>query len=309
MKPFLVFFAVFVFGMSAANAEIVRNVQYGPDKDQSMDIYLPEHAQNAPVIFMVHGGGWRHGDKAMSRVVDNKSARWVPLGFIFVSVNYPMLPESGVEAQAENVARALATAQKSITQYGGDKDKFTLMGHSAGAHLVSLINANPDLAYHQGAIAWLGTVSLDSAAMNVATVMKSRHPKLYDDAFGSLSEAQWKSLSPYYVLNAKARPWMGVCSTQRDTSCTQSDAFVEKAKSLNVKAHVIRENLSHGEINAMLGLPNEYTKSVENFMASLHPDVAKLLSVAPAANSPTKTEKGDHPLRDRIRQRIMERRG
>lgn len=48
------------------------------------------------------------------------------------------------------------------------------MGHSAGAHLVSLINASPTLAQREGFVR-LGTVSLDSAALNVPVVMTAPH--------------------------------------------------------------------------------------------------------------------------------------
>ena len=89
-----------------------RNVAYGPDNDQKMDIYLPPQAKNAPILLMVHGGAWRYGDKGMDRVVDNKLARWAPKGIIFVSINYRMQPEAPPLVQAEDVARALAEIQK-----------------------------------------------------------------------------------------------------------------------------------------------------------------------------------------------------
>jgi hypothetical protein len=40
-------------------------------------------------------------------VVRNKVANWVPRGFIFVSVNYRLLPDAAPLLQAEDVARAL----------------------------------------------------------------------------------------------------------------------------------------------------------------------------------------------------------
>jgi hypothetical protein len=40
---------------------------------------------------------------------------------------------------------------------------------------------------------------------------------------------------------------------------------------------VLEEDLSHGEINRQLGLPSDYTRAVESFMATLDPAVARLL--------------------------------
>ena len=139
---------------------ILRNVRYGNADLQTMDVYLPRKPQTGmPVIFMVHGGAWRFGDKTARSVVLNKVARWVPRGFILVSVNYRMLPTARLLQQAEDVARALATAQAKAASRGGDPAKFILMGHSAGAHLVALLDADPALAYKAGARPWLGVVA------------------------------------------------------------------------------------------------------------------------------------------------------
>ena len=67
---------------------------------------------------MVHGGAWRMGDKAASNVVENKVARWVPRGVLFISANYRLLPEADALAQANDVARALARAQEVAARLG-----------------------------------------------------------------------------------------------------------------------------------------------------------------------------------------------
>ena len=257
---------------------ILRNVRYGSADLQTMDVYLPRKPQTGmPVIFMVHGGAWRFGDKTARSVVLNKVARWVPRGFIFVSVNYRMLPTARPLQQAEDVARALATAQAKAASRGGDPAKFILMGHSAGAHLVALLDADPALAYKAGARPWLGVVALDSAALNVVKIMQRSHYRLYDNAFGS-DPAYWRETSPYYALKATARPILLICSTRRDHSCPQARSFAAKAGMLGVRAEVQGEDLTHRQINATLGEPGAYTDAVERFMGSLDPVVKRTLA-------------------------------
>lgn len=257
---------------------ILRNVRYGNDNLQTMDVYLPRKPRTGmPVIFMVHGGAWRFGDKTAHSVVVNKVARWVPRGFIFVSVNYRMLPAAAPLQQAEDVARALATAQARAASKGGDPAKFILMGHSAGAHLVALLDADPALAYKVGARPWLGAVALDSAALNVVKIMQRRHYRLYDRAFGS-DPAYWRKASPFYALAATAKPILLVCSTRREHSCPQARSFAAAASALGVRAEVQGEDLTHRQINATLGEPGAYTDAVERFMASLDPVVKRALA-------------------------------
>ena len=264
-----------------AGVQRIADVPYGSDPRQRMDVYVPTglaaSAVRAPVIFMVHGGGWRHGDKAMGRVVQEKVARWVPLGFVLISVNYRLLPDTPVAEQERDVQAALMAAQQRAPQWGADSGRFILMGHSAGAHLVALLNARAPQALREGAWPWLGTVSLDSAMMNVPARMRAPHLPLYDDAFGT-DPAYWVALSPFHQWTTGAPPMQMVCSTQRaDDPCQQSDAMARHVRTRGGRAEVLPQDLDHGEINAQLGLESDYTRAVETFMASLDGVVARLL--------------------------------
>lgn len=254
---------------------VLDGVRYGDGAKETFDVYAPANAHDAPVIFMVHGGGWRRGDKSARGVVQNKVAHWVPRGVVVISVDYPLLPTPPLE-QARFIARALAVAQRDAPQWGGDPHAFVLVGHSAGSHLVSLISAEPALATSQGALPWLGTVALDSAAFDVTTIMQGRHFRLYDEAFGS-DPATWAAASPTLQLRAKIAPFLAVCSSRRADSCAQANAFAAKARALGSRVEVLPVDMRHGEINADLGLPSAYTAAVDRFLAGLAPALARRL--------------------------------
>lgn len=255
---------------------IVQDVAYGPGKLQAMDVYLPPRPKAAPIILMVHGGAWAFGDKTNAQVYENKVARWVPRGFIFVSINYPMVPESDPAQQAGDVARAIAAVQRAAPRWGGDPARLILMGHSAGAHLVTLLNADPSRAANLGAGPWLGTVSLDSGALDVPDIMQHPHMRFYDTAFGS-DPALWQAASPIHHLTRDGPPWLGVCNAMRRASCGPNEEYAAKARSLGLRAEILGEKLRHSEINSELGQPGAYTDAVEDFMASLDPAVKQLL--------------------------------
>ena len=233
------------------------------------DLYLPETPGPHPVVVAVHGGGWRIGDKNMAGVVENKVKHWLPKGYIFLSINYRMLPEAKVDVQAQDVAAAVAYVQKHASEWGGDGSQLTLMGHSAGAHLVALLSADPSRVRSAGGHNWSGTVVLDSAAYDVASVMNRKHPQLYDDAFGT-DPAYWASLSPAQHIAADAVPMMLVCALKRpDDSCGQSRDFAARLKDAGHSEPVLPEDLKHGEVNSELGLPGAYTDAVDAFIKTL----------------------------------------
>ncbi|MCE9550790.1 MAG: alpha/beta hydrolase [Betaproteobacteria bacterium] len=261
-----------------SGVRLMSDVPYGKDSQQRMDIYLPQQqAQGAPVIFMVHGGAWRWGDKGASNVVQNKVARWVSEGFIFISANYRLLPKAHPLEQAQDIASAIAAAQGRAASWGGDPKKFIVMGHSAGAHLVALLTASPDMAFKLGAKPWLGTILLDSAAFDMVKIMEAKHAHLYDIAFGK-DPAYWRAASPLHILSETAIPFMAVCSTRHADSCSWATEFVTEAESIKVHASVLQQDLSHEDINLQLGLEGSYTNAVESFMGGLDASVMRRLT-------------------------------
>lgn len=262
----------------------LKDVAYGGETLQRLDVFLPKSAGLnglAPIILMVHGGGWCVGDKAGTKMTANKVARWVTKGFIFVSVNYPMVTDgSNALAQAHHIARAAAFVQTTAREWGGDPSKLILMGHSAGAHLVSLVNADALIRQVNGMKPILGTVSLDAGAIDVVRQMPNVYPFLkvrYHEAFGT-TEPEWIAASPFHKLDQTAAPWLGVCSIKRkDDPCSQARTYAGKSNNLGVKASVLPLHLNHSEINSELGVPGGYTRGVEAFMASLDTAVADLL--------------------------------
>lgn len=240
-------------------------VSYGKDPKQSLDVYTSGQGQNRPILVMVHGGAWKLGDKDSPNVLENKLKHWLPAGYIFISVNYRMLPELMAYEQALDVATAIKHIQANAVAWGGSAEKIVLMGHSAGAHLVALLSAKPDLVGKP----WRGTIVLDSAVMRVSDTMSSRHLKFYDEAFGA-DPAYWTKASPADQWTPAAIPMMIVCSSKRpDKPCRGADAFQAQAKKAGKDTPVLPVDLTHEDVNKTLGLPSAYTEKVDSFMAGL----------------------------------------
>lgn len=254
-----------------AGSRVERDLGYGPDPNQRFDIYLPAHARpRAPILLMIHGGGWHRGDKQARGVVANKATWWLDQGYIFVSSNYRLVPDADPLTQARDVATALAKVQQQAGSWGGDPTRVILIGHSAGAHLVTLLGSDPgDLLRRAGAQRPLGVIALDSGALDVPALMqKKRLPQLYRDAFGS-DPAYWRSASPQQQLERSAVPMLLVCASERRfpaSPCDEARKFAGRGAALAVPMQVLPQALAHGEINDQLGLPSAYTTAVSGWI-------------------------------------------
>lgn len=250
---------------AAAGIEVRRDIAYGSSKEQVFDVHAPRAAAGAPVIFMVHGGGWRRGDKAAGAVVENKVSWFTARGYAVVSANYRMLPEADPLTQARDVAAALAAVRQMAPQLGLDGRKIILMGHSAGAHLVSLLAASSEL---RGQVPVLGVVALDSAAMDVEYLMQHEPLRLHKEAFGS-DPAYWRAVSPSAQLSGAHAPMLAVCSTRREQACDQARRHADRARQLGTRIDVMEVDMSHRDINVEVGEPGAYTDALTRFIGAL----------------------------------------
>jgi arylformamidase len=262
------------FGFGAGNpplppgAHVERDLPYGTDPAQCLDVYLPAGPPTGAIIVVVHGGAWAIGDKANSAVVAAKVGHWLPAGIVVVSVNYRLLPVAGPLLQAGDVGRAIAFVQKRAASWQADSTRLVVLGHSTGAHLAALLVADPALREVEGAAPWLATILLDSAALDVVEIMRAPHRPFYDRAFGD-DETRWQELSPLHRLRAKPAPLLLVFSAARPESAAASHRFAAAVAERGGSAEVYEAPLAHAQINAQLGLDNPYTERVDAFLKSV----------------------------------------
>jgi len=173
-----------------------------------LDVYSFDGADNAPIMIYVHGGAWMIGDK---RQVRDKPAFFNENGYVFVSVNYTLVPRGTVEGQMAEIDAAIGYIADNAARFGGNSENISLMGHSAGAHLVVMAAVNPGPGARallaQGALK--AVIANDTIAYDIARIAQEaggRLPRLYRRPFGE-DPARWSALSPAsYVAGAQNLP-------------------------------------------------------------------------------------------------------
>ena len=138
MKPALVLVIVAALATAAQAQTIKRDVPYAgvDDAKRTLDVYAPAGAKDLPVVFWIHGGGWQAGDKTDVKL---KPQAFMDKGFVFVSINYRLLPAVDMGTLTRDVAKAFRWVEDHIAEYGGDPTRVLVGGHSAGAQLAALI--------------------------------------------------------------------------------------------------------------------------------------------------------------------------
>lgn len=264
MRSIMILFCVFI-SASVALAQTPREYKYGSHPKQALDVYMPKGANNrgAPILVMLHGGGWKVGDKRSKNVVDGKLAHWGQR-VIFVSVNTRLMPEADPLEQTRDFAKAVAFVQKNAASWGGDVNRMFLMGHSAGAHVAALLSTRQDLQRAAGVRPWDGTVVLDTAALDVEEAAQTNRSGLIQEAFGN-DRSFWHDTSPSKHLDRSDPPMFLVCSSQRRVSCQRTEEFASQARARGISVQVLSVPLNHQGINSQLGKQRRYTREVDKW--------------------------------------------
>jgi acetyl esterase/lipase len=109
---------------------------------QVLDVLRPKGLDNRPVVLFVHGGAWMIGDKCLFGLYRGFGRFLAKHGIVAIMINYELSPAAKHPEHIKDVARAFAWTRRHVMDYGGDPDRIFLCGHSAGAHLVSLLATN-----------------------------------------------------------------------------------------------------------------------------------------------------------------------
>src|SRR5262245_37815204 len=114
-----------------------ENVSDGPHERNVLDFWQAKSDKPTPLVFCIHGGGWRGGDKSgyygqVKTFLDN--------GISVVTINYRLIGAPGddqkvsppVKAPLEDAARALQFVRSKAGDWNIDKKRIGATGGSAG---------------------------------------------------------------------------------------------------------------------------------------------------------------------------------
>ena len=240
----------------------------------SLDLYVPKTDSTVikrPVVIMIHGGGWRRGDKAGPPILGAKLRHFVGKGYIYASINYRLSPEMPIQdgiqhpIHAQDCAKAIAWIHDHVAEYGGDPSQLHLMGHSAGGHLAGIVGTNERFLKAEGKDLGIlkSNVLLDPAALDIPGYVKlvqgGAMTPLYEMVFGT-DDANRRDASPQFHVS----PGKGIPPTlifyagDRMNLDVLAPAFADALTKVGSPSRAVDTvTLDHGQINSHIGMIDE----------------------------------------------------
>lgn len=113
------------------------DIRYGEGERQLLDLFSCG-APNAATLVYVHGGYWQRGDKSIYSFI---APPFVEAGVNVVVLGYDLCPTVTITRISEEAREALRFLWLEANDLGINKDRISVMGHSAGGHITQMMMA------------------------------------------------------------------------------------------------------------------------------------------------------------------------
>ena len=226
-----------------------------PDGRDRLDLFVPKNAQDAPVLFWIHGGGLFMGEKSVAVNVGLAFAR---AGFLVASTNHRLSPEVAHPGHIRDVAAAFAWVREQIAEYGGNPERICVGGHSAGGYLAGLLAVDGR---------WLAEVGCSPRDMRCALPLSGFFhverlaPERPKSVWGDDPD-QWPEASPALHVSAEA-PAMRLIYAEDDVAARKqtnidfAEALVRKGVADVTITEIARRD--HRSLASLIGTPGDRT--------------------------------------------------
>jgi acetyl esterase/lipase len=196
-------------------APTAANVKYGEFERNVLDFWQAKSDKPTPLLFFIHGGGWRAGDKAGITVEP-----YLKAGISVVSINYRYITQAQdvvppVKAPLHDAARALQFVRSRAGEWNLDKQRIGASGGSAGACSSLWLAFHPDLAEPKSSdpIARESTRLWCAAVLGAQTTldpaqMREWTPNSTYGGHAFSKTGEFKTFDDFVAAREKILPWI-----------------------------------------------------------------------------------------------------
>lgn len=249
--------------------EIIRDLAYGTQVKQKLDLYLPANrsSDTTKLLIFIHGGGWTEGDKADFNASITEMQKRIPQ-LAIANINYRLAAngQNLFPTQEEDVKEAIRFLLERSATYRISKTH-AILGASAGAHLSLLQSYKYPDANNKAVISLFAPTELTSMYNNPINPLI---PALLLSVTGTtpqINSALYKNSSPVTFITPTSTPTLIFQGG--------ADIVVDPAQALLLKEALISKNVPYqyviypGEGHGWVGLNLIDTfEKVEQFLRS-----------------------------------------
>ncbi len=184
-----------------------------------LDVFYPMDIRDKtyPAILIIHGGGWRSGDRSQHHPLARKLAG---AGFVCFTVTYRLSTEALYPAALHDVKAAVKWIRMHAMEHHVNEDGITALGFSAGGQLATLLGATNGNSAFENATDLPNVSSVVQAVVNIDGIASFVHPEAQEGSAATLwfgfmrneNEQVWTAASPLSHVGRHTPPTLFINS-------------------------------------------------------------------------------------------------
>jgi pectinesterase len=176
------------------NVQEHRNISYVNvgTRDLHLDVFHPQKRskKGQPAILIIHGGGWRTGNRAMHiPLAQHLAAR----GYVTITAEYRLSTEALYPAAVHDLKAAIRWIRANANLYNIDSQKVIGLGFSAGGQLAALLGNTNHIQSFEGSYGNLNHSSALQTIVDIDGILAYIHPESGegDDSRNTSAATNW----------------------------------------------------------------------------------------------------------------------
>ncbi|MFH7018480.1 alpha/beta hydrolase fold domain-containing protein [Flavobacterium sp. FlaQc-47] len=204
----------------AVNDTQIENVVYYKDQNRALhlDAYFNTKQKRKPAVIMIHGGGWRSGNKNQMQVMAQEITS---KGYSCFAIEYRLSLEAKYPQGIYDVKNAIKFIKDNAKKFNVDPDKIAVLGCSSGGQMAALIGTtNEDSALEDKQYKSKSSSNVQ-AIIDVDGVLAFKHPESSEGEMASFwlggsyeeNPENWKQASALSHTNKNTPPTLFINSS------------------------------------------------------------------------------------------------
>ncbi len=205
---------------SNPDVQEISNLVYNKVQERALhlDAFINKKNKKNPAVIMIHGGGWRSGNKNQMQFLGKEIAS---KGYTAFAVEYRLSLEAKYPAGVIDVKNAIKFIKDNAAKFNIDPNKITILGCSSGGQMAALIGTTNNNSIFEDKTFKSKSASKVNAIIDIDGVLAFKHPESSEGdmaAFwlGGKSDEipeNWKQASALSHTNKNTPPTLFICSS------------------------------------------------------------------------------------------------
>ena len=225
-----------------------------------IDAFMPKekNAQKRIAVIMIHGGGWRSGNRSQHYPLAESLAH---LGYVCFTPEYRLSTEALFPAAVYDIKAAIRWVRTNASNYNVDTSKIVIAGFSAGGELAAFIGTTGNMPLFEGCNCSTGVTTNVAAVVDIDGTLSftnsesgegddSKHTSAATYWFGypkKGNEVLWEAASPLSYVSAQTPPTIFINSSLDRMHAGREDYI-----------HVLDSNHIYSEVHSFKGAPHSF---------------------------------------------------